>query len=296
VADPGPLERTAIDASLAALADAVPSVVPDQVRAAMRYALSSEGKRVRGLLVLAAYRAGGGPRSADALPLALAVETIHAYSLVHDDLPCMDDDDLRRGRPTVHRAFDAPTATAAGILMIPLAVQTACRGAAALCLTTDRTCEIVRRLMVGAGAGGMVGGQLLDLEGERIALSLEALEELHRAKTGALIAAAAIIGGVAAGVGPAALEALETYGSDLGLAFQIVDDMLDLTASAEELGKSVRRDGPMGKSTHPALLGLEGSRLRAAALIDRACDALHSAGIHSAELDRLAQFTTSRTT
>jgi geranylgeranyl pyrophosphate synthase len=142
----------------------------------------------------------------------------------------------------------------------------------------------------------MVAGQLLDLEAERVSLSLEALEFVHRAKTGALIAAAARMGGIAAGATPATIDALGSYGSDMGLAFQIVDDVLDLTATAEALGKTVRRDGPMGKSTHPALLGTEGSRLRARALVERASDTLRHARVHSDELDRLAQYAALRTT
>src|SRR2546423_236529 len=199
-----------------------------------------EGKRLRGILFLRAFEAAGG--IGDAEGLAAAIEVVHAYSLVHDDLPCMDDDDVRRGRPTVHRVFGVAAATAAGLTMVPLAALCVSEASRDLGLDDDVAGAIVRELMVASGAGGMIGGQLLDLEGEGKPLELDDLQRIHRAKTGALIAAAATIGGRAARANAARIDALGRYGAAIGLAFQIADDVLDLTATTDQLGKTARRD------------------------------------------------------
>jgi len=226
--------------------------------------------------------------------LAAAVEVVHAYSLVHDDLPCMDDDDVRRGRPTVHRVYGVPAATAAGLAMVPLAARCAHHAARALTLP-DRVCgTIVEELMRAAGAGGMIGGQLLDLEGEGLALSIEELERIHRLKTGALITASVRIGGVAAGAGDPLLEAFGRYGSAIGLAFQIADDVLDVTATTDQLGKTAGRDLALRKSTYPALLGVDGAVERAGALVDEACAALQGVGLLTPALEHLARFIVAR--
>lgn len=259
---------------------------------AIGYALAGGGKRVRGRLLLAAYRAAGG--AGDASLLAAAVEIVHAYSLVHDDLPCMDDDDLRRGRPTVHRAFDVATATRAGIAMVPLAVLAAVEAAAALGLDESRAAAIARALMRASGAGGMIGGQLLDLEGEGREHAVEGLERIHRAKTGALIAVAARLGGEAAGAPPARVEALDRFGAAIGLAFQIADDLLDVTATSEALGKTAGKDVATRKGTYPALLGIDGARERASALIEEGLGALAAEGLLTPELEGIARYTVSR--
>ena len=259
---------------------------------AVRYSVEGEGKRLRAILVLSAYHAAGG--KGDASGLAAAVEVVHAYSLVHDDLPCMDDDDVRRGRPTVHKVYGVAAATAAGLAMVPLAARAASDAAGELGLSGQVAGEIVRTLMRASGAGGMIGGQLLDLEGEGTALSLEAMERVHRLKTGALINASVRIGGLAAGATPEILDAFERYGSAIGLAFQIADDVLDITATTDQLGKTAGRDLALQKSTYPALLGLAGARRRAAALSDEACQALRQAGIASPALDFLARFIVAR--
>ena len=202
--------RAAVDAALATIAADRLAGVPGPVADAIRYTLAGGGKRLRGLLLLAAYDAVGG--RGDATALAAAIEVVHAYSLVHDDLPCMDDDDVRRGRPTVHRAFGVPVATAAGLAMVPLAARCAWDAAAALELPEAARGAIVQELMRAAGAGGMIGGQLLDLEGEGLALSLEALERIHSAKTGALITAAVVLGGRAAGASAGQLDAQRRAG------------------------------------------------------------------------------------
>ncbi len=232
--------------------------------------------------------------SGDASALAAAVEVVHAYSLVHDDLPCMDDDDMRRGRPTVHKAFSVAIATAAGLAMVPLAAQAAFRAALALGLDEREAGAIVRELMRASGGGGMIGGQLLDLEAEGRALGLEELERIHRGKTGALIEVSVRVGALAARASQEAVDALSRYGACLGLAFQIADDVLDVTATTDELGKTAGRDVALQKSTYPALLGIEGARERAAALSEEAREALHGAGITSEGLEALARYAVER--
>ena len=290
--DFGP-DRSAIDRALVAFCDRYLEVVPTPVADAIRYSLVGEGKRLRGILFLRAYEAAGG--AADGLAMAGAIEVVPAYSLVHDDLPCMDDDDVRRGRPTVHRVFGVPAATAAGLAMVPLAALCAADAAREMGLSEEDAGGIVRELMVASGAGGMIGGQLLDLEGEGKPLALEELQQIHGAKTGALIAAAATIGGRAAGASPERLTALSQYGEAIGLAFQIADDVLDVTGTTDQLGKTAGRDLELQKSTYPALLGIDGAKSRASALVRQGCSALDEVGLLTPALDRIAHFTVERT-
>jgi geranylgeranyl diphosphate synthase, type II len=285
-------ERAAVDAALAELVRRAVATLPGPVGQAIRYGLEGGGKRLRGVLFLSAYRAAGGV--ANGADLAAAIEVVHAYSLVHDDLPCMDDDDMRRGRPTVHRVFGVAVATAAGVAMVPLAAREAARSAGAMGLDAGVAGRIVAELMRASGAGGMVGGQLLDLEGEGRSLDLGDLERIHRAKTGALIAAAVTLGGLAAGASPARLAALERFGASAGLAFQIADDVLDVTATTDQLGKTAGKDEALGKSTYPALLGVDGAVARADALVADGCAALARAGLLTEGLDRLARFIITR--
>jgi farnesyl diphosphate synthase/geranylgeranyl diphosphate synthase type II len=285
-------ERAAVDAALATFAKTYLCAIKGPVAEAVSYSMLGEGKRLRAILLLTAYRAAGG--TGDASPLAAAVEVVHAYSLIHDDLPCMDDDDMRRGRPTVHRAFGVAAATSAGLAMVPLAARAATDAARALGLNGAHTGEIVRELMHASGAGGMIGGQLLDLEGEGAPLTLLELERVHRMKTGALINASVRIGGLAALASDETLAAFERYGSAVGLAFQIADDVLDVTSTTDELGKTAGRDAALKKSTYPALLGLAGARARADGLCDDACLALREAGIQSPQLEALARFVVDR--
>jgi geranylgeranyl diphosphate synthase, type II len=259
---------------------------------AIRYSLQGEGKRLRAVLLLSAYRAAGG--QGDASGLAAAIEVVHAYSLVHDDLPCMDDDAMRRGRPTVHVVHGVPAATAAGMAMVPLAARAAYEAAEGLGLSAAEAADIVRVLMQASGAAGMIGGQLLDLEGEGRDLSLEELERIHRLKTGALIEASMRIGGLAARAPAALLEAFSTYGASVGLAFQIADDVLDITATTDQLGKTAGKDVEYRKSTYPALLGVAGAKARAEALVQEACAGLQAQGALTPELDFLARFTVAR--
>ncbi|MHB1863680.1 MAG: farnesyl diphosphate synthase [Gemmatimonadaceae bacterium] len=285
-------DRAAVDAALAVLTDRETRPLAGPVGDAIRYSLEGGGKRLRGVLFLAGYRAAGG--RGDAAGLAAAIEVVHAYSLVHDDLPCMDDDDMRRGRPTVHRVFGVAAATAAGVAMVPLAARAAAQAARDMGLAPALGQRIVQELMRASGAGGMIGGQLLDLEGEGRSLTVADLERIHRAKTGALIAASVTLGGLAAGAAPGAMAALERFGTSVGLAFQIADDVLDVTATTDQLGKTAGKDVAFGKSTYPALLGVDGAVARADALVGEGCAALAGAGLLTAELEGLARFIIAR--
>lgn len=228
----------------------------DDVAEAVRYAVLSPGKRIRPLLLMASYEATAG-FDARVAHLALSVELVHAYSLVHDDLPCMDDDVLRRGRPTVHVRFGVPVAVLAGAALMPLAVRAILNGGVLLDLDGPTVDRLVHTLARASGASGMVGGQLLDLRAEGQAISPADLERIHSGKTARLIAAATVMGGIAAGAEPPTLDALRRFGMDLGLAFQAVDDILDLRGTSGELGKESGRDRALGKATYPALFGLE---------------------------------------
>ena len=260
----------------------------------MRYSLLGEGKRLRPTLVFAAHEALNGSSPAGVAELAAAVEVVHAYSLVHDDLPCMDNDDLRRGRPTAHRAFDVPRATRAGYEMVALAARVLARGLAALQLPVARRREISLELFRAAGAGGMIGGQALDLEAEAKALPIAALAEVHRRKTGALIAASCVIGGLSADGPPGHIEALRAYGDTIGLAFQIADDVLDATATSDQLGKTAGKDAAHAKATFVTLLGVGAARAEAERVAAQAVDHLRDAGLVSPILVELAHYIVTR--
>src|ERR687897_990733 len=261
---------------------------------ALAYALATPGKRVRAALLLAAYRAVGGESPAIS-GVAAAVETVHTYSLVHDDLPCMDNDDLRRGRPTTHRAFDVATATLAGYLLVPVAARILATSARQLRLPTQILGEMAEELFDAGGIEGMVGGQWLDLEAERRRLPLPELIEVHRGKTGALIRASCTLGGMAGQATARRLQALTAYGEDVGLAFQIADDVLDATGTSEELGKPAGRDAQLAKSTYVGLLGIEGARAEAQRLVQRAVAHLERAQVPVGALGTLAGYIASRT-
>ncbi|HEY5492425.1 MAG TPA: farnesyl diphosphate synthase [Gemmatimonadaceae bacterium] len=285
-------ERAQLARALDAFCDHYLRGVDENVARAIRYSILGEGKRLRAILVSSAFDACGG--AGDVSLLAAAVEVVHAYSLVHDDLPCMDDDDLRRGRPTVHKVFGVTVATAAGMAMVPLAARSAWDATRALGLDEKAGGAIVRTLMQASGGGGMIGGQLLDLEGEGQRLSYDELERIHRCKTGALIEASVELGARAAGVGAARLAAFGRYGRCIGLAFQIADDVLDVTGTSDELGKTAGKDLAYQKSTYPALLGIEGAIGRAEALVQEGCAALAQAGALTPALQATAQFIVAR--
>jgi geranylgeranyl pyrophosphate synthase len=289
--------RTRVDAVLLRWCERAEAFWPAPVPAAVRYSVLSEGKRLRPTLVFAAYEAMGGDAGADGIAeVAAAVEVVHAYSLIHDDLPCMDNDDLRRGRATVHRAFDVPAATSAGFHMVGLAARVLVSGLDALDLPADRRRAIALELFRAAGAGGMIGGQVLDLEAEGRHIALDALREVHQRKTGALIAAACVIGGLASG-GAAPAEhvaALRAYGEAIGLAFQIADDVLDATATSAQLGKTAGRDAALAKSTFVSVLGVGAARAEAERLAAQAVDRLRQAALVSPTLVALAHYIVTR--
>jgi len=227
--------------------------------------------------------------------LACAPELIHAYSLVHDDLPCMDDDDMRRGHPTVHKVYGARTAILAGVAMIPLSARVVRDSGRAMQLADQATAKVLDALLEASGAGGMIGGQLRDLAGEGLLLSLDEREAIHLAKTGAIIAACVQMGAVAAGCDAAGVAALERYGRSVGLAFQIMDDVLDVTSTTKALGKTTGRDAVLGKSTYPALLGVDGARRRAETLIEDGLQSLAHHKLLTQELSQVANFMVTRT-
>jgi geranylgeranyl diphosphate synthase, type II len=284
-------ERT--DLLLEAWSDRVTSLVSGRAGLALAYALNTPGKRVRAALVMAAYRSAGGSSPAIAA-VGAAVETVHTYSLVHDDLPCMDDDDLRRGRPTTHRAFDVPTATRVGFLLVPVAALVLAQAAQDLALPASTLGDMARELFQAGGAEGMVGGQWLDLEAEGRRLDLEGLMAVHRGKTGALIRAACVLGGMAAQAPKEDLEALGAYGREIGLAFQVADDVLDATATSEKLGKTAGRDVALAKSTYVSLLGVDRARQEAERLARSAVQHLDAARFPADSLAALAEYIVTR--
>jgi geranylgeranyl diphosphate synthase type II len=321
-----------IEAALDCYSDLGPGC-PERLKEAMRYSLLAPGKRLRPMLALLAAEACGGEIE-PALPAACAVEMIHAYSLIHDDLPAMDDDDLRRGRPTCHKAFDEATAILAGDALLTLAFEAVARyiqppATAAACCAA---------LAEAAGACHLVGGQMDDIEGERgvnvevqmtnddgnekeafrhssfelrhspaslaplpeVAgeaynrISFDLLASIHRRKTGAMIRVSLRLGGLVAGASQPQLESLERYGDNIGLAFQVVDDLLDVRSSQEIMGKRTGKDAAQGKLTFPGLLGVDRSADYAAKLIKDACDSLVGFGSRAAGLEALARYVLER--
>lgn len=256
---------------------------------AMRYSLEAGGKRLRPILCLAACEAVGGSEE-DAMPAACGIELIHTYSLIHDDLPAMDDDDLRRGRPTCHKQFGEATAILAGDALLSLAFEVLATRvepgwvAAACCAA----------LAEAAGACHLVGGQADDVLGNVDDADLETLESVHRRKTGALIVVSLRMGAMVAGARPDQIAALVVYGQCLGLAFQITDDLLDVRGDEKAVGKRVRKDSRHGKTAFPALLGIDRSTERAGQLIDEACEAIVPFGARAGGLEALARYVLER--
>ena len=263
---------------------------------AMRYSLLAGGKRLRPVLAIAACEAVGGALEA-AFGVACAIEMIHTYSLVHDDLPCMDDDDLRRGRPTNHKVFGEAIATLAGDGLLTDAFKVLARSAelARRPIPDHALLETVAELAEAAGSAGMVGGQVVDLLGEGRPMKLEELEYLHRKKTGALFVAAVCGGARLGGATAAQLASLREYAQALGLAFQVIDDLLDVEASTEIMGKRTNKDEARGKATYPSLIGVERSREMARELIRKAEAALAGFDHRAEPLRMLAVFAVERT-
>lgn len=274
----------------AALERTLPSedTPPPSVHRAMRYSVMAGGKRLRPILVIAGAEAVGGT-SATVMPTACALELIHTYSLIHDDLPAMDDDDYRRGRLTSHKVFGEALAILAGDALLTLAFR----------LVADNTGlvanplvlrDVVAELADAAGTFGMVGGQVVDIESEGKAVAAETLEYIHRHKTAALIRASLRVGALLAGGDASSVAAIGEAGSDLGLAFQIVDDILDVEGSLEELGKTAGSDERRQKATYPALHGLEASRRQAKMLIERVKERVRVLGERAVPLQALADY------
>lgn len=279
----------AVDAKLNECLQRLSADCPVRLSDAMRYSLLAPGKRLRPVLCMLSAEALGG-RFADALPMAAALEMIHCYSLIHDDLPAMDDDDLRRGRPTCHIQFDEATAILAGDGLQALAYETILSDVAdpgmARC-----GCRVLAKA---AGAEGMVGGQVDDLMSENIDGNASLLEAIHRRKTGAMIRASVVMGGIAAGAQDRQLSVLSSYGECIGIAFQIVDDLLDVEGSAENTGKRTGKDESRGKLTFPRIYGVESSRIRAQQFSDQAIAIMDEFGASARLLQQLARYITDR--
>ena len=290
-------ERDWVNAVLSGIAPGLAEGAPAGLREPITYALATPGKRLRPILCVSAWRVVRPAHPPETVyRLACALEIVHTYSLVHDDLPSMDDDALRRGRPTVHVVYGERAALLAGAALIPAAVRVLDGAARDLGLDAPARGRLVAELCRAGGARGMVGGQWLDLLGEEPGARVDAdgLERIHRLKTGALLAASLRIGAMAAGADEARIEALTAYGRELGLAFQIVDDVLDVTRTDAELGKTAGKDAGAGKATYPSLFGVKRAERMARERTVRALGALHAAGIASGELEALAAYVLER--
>ena len=295
--------RPRIDAALDAYTDFSSAandlghVCPETLREAMRYSLLAPGKRLRPMLALLAARACSQEIDV-AMPAACAVEMVHAYSLIHDDLPAMDDDDLRRGKPTCHKVYGEATAILTGDALLALAFEVT----AAAIHPPEAAARCCRVLAKTAGATALVGGQLDDLAAEGTisianssqVVNLERLQSIHARKTAAMLVASVEMGGICAFADGEQLAALRRYAQRLGLAFQIKDDLLDIVGEESSLGKRVGKDSPRGKLTFPSLLGVDESRRRAAHLIEEACSALELFGPKATGLGELARYVVER--
>lgn len=270
--------------------DFLSTVIPDDGKtprtllSAMKYSLNAGGKRLRPVLTLATYHALGG-NPADVLRPACALELIHTYSLIHDDLPCMDNDDLRRGQPTLHRQYSEEIAVLAGDALHALAFEL---------LASAGNPDVVLEVSKAIGISGMLGGQVADVEAEGRNISLDQIEYIHRNKTGALIRVATRIGAILAGADAETIAVFSSYGSKIGLVFQIVDDVLDVTGSEEKLGKDIGSDERNVKATYPRVIGLEESRRLASELIESGKSEIEKIGPNSAVFKCLADFILTR--
>lgn len=265
----------------------IPDIPQRLVYEAMSYSVRAGGKRLRPMLVLECGKMCGGEDTGALMPFACAVEMIHTYSLIHDDLPAMDNDDYRRGRLTCHKVFGEAEAILAGDALLNLAFETAL---AAENVETDKKLEALKILAGAAGAGGMIGGQTVDLMSEGKKISFEELKYIHKLKTGALIGAACEMGAVLAGAEPKEREIIKSYAEYLGIAFQITDDILDVTADEAELGKPVGSDEKNQKSTYVTVFGLDKAREYAKSYTDKAVEELKYFGERADFLIRLTEY------
>jgi len=267
--------------------------IPPLLLEAMRYSLLAGGKRLRPILVMAAAELFGAP-AARVLPTACALEMIHTYSLIHDDLPCMDDDDLRRGRPTNHKVYGEATAILAGDALLTLAFELLARQGEVEGITPEQVARVVAEVAMGAGPAGMVGGQVEDLSWEEKEASVAQLQRIHLLKTGALFRAALRCGAILAGATEEEIRLLDTYAYHFGLAFQIQDDVLDVIGDTAKMGKAAGRDERRHKNTYVNHFGLEGARQRAREEVAAAKEALRPFGERGAILAALADFVIDR--
>lgn len=263
------------------------STIPQQLHDSMEYSLLAGGKRLRPILLFASYHAFQEERYEKVLHTATALEMIHTYSLIHDDLPAMDDDDFRRGKLTNHKKFDEATAILAGDALLTSAFELVSKDDQ---LTADEKVFLIQALSHAAGPEGMVAGQILDMEGEKRKLSLGELEAVHRLKTGKLISFAIIAGAYLGNARKEQLEYLKQFADYLGLIFQVQDDILDVIGDAEKLGKPVGSDEENTKSTYPNLLGLDGAKAQLAQYTEKALVTLHKADIHDSYLEKLLHY------
>jgi len=286
-------ERLCVDKALDQAITFIESELESDIGDAIRHGVMSDGKRLRPILCTTAYRECGGRAEKNVYDLSASLEIIHAYSLMHDDLPCMDDAELRRGQATTHSVFGEDVTIRAAAALIPAAARQALQSARKLECGASGAAAVVQELLEAAGAGGMVGGQWLDLLGEGQTLSPKELDELHRRKTGALLTASLVMGALAAAAEKETVSALASYGHSIGLAFQITDDVLDATQSAELLGKNPS-DVDLDKSTYVGLYGLDQAKEHARERIADALGALESIDIDAPVLTVLARYVIER--
>ncbi|MBN4054415.1 polyprenyl synthetase family protein [Nitrospira defluvii] len=271
-----------------------PTCEPALIHEAIRYSLFAGGKRIRPILCMAACEAVGGQKEV-ALPYAAAIELVHTYSLIHDDLPAMDNDDYRRGKLTNHKMFGEATAILAGDALLTAAFTMIAEKGLATTVSPKKILRVILELGSASGSTGMVGGQLNDIESQgKEGLYLEKLKEIHTHKTGVLIRASIRVGGILGSAGPKKLSQLTSYGEKVGLAFQIADDILDVEGKEETLGKPVGQDQTQGRWTYPALIGLSRAKKEAAVLIEEALSALKSFGPEAEPLRHIANYITDR--
>ena len=265
----------------------------DRILEAMTYSLMAGGKRIRPVLCLAATETAGGDPE-DTLPAACALEMIHTYSLIHDDLPAMDDDALRRGKPTCHMAFDEATAILAGDALLTLAFQTLSSIELRKVEQASKWLGVIRSISYAAGYCGMIQGQMLDMASEGIPLTLAELKSMHRLKTGALIEASLSSGAVLGGLNSTRISMLESYAQNIGLAFQVTDDILNVEGDPEIMGKAVGTDKLRNKTTYPSLLGLKESKDFASRLVENALQAIESFDQKAEPLRAIAKYIVER--
>lgn len=283
------LENDKVHESLGRCSEWIKNKLPSRFARPICYSVMSQGKRLRPILCVMAYRISGGTSKSAIYDLATSIELIHSYSLMHDDLPCMDDAELRRGRATPHKIYGEKDVLRSGALLIPTASLWATMALKQLVSTDLLKREIIMELNSAAGASGMVGGQYLDLMAEGKVVSPEVLENLHRMKTGALLKASVTMGGMAANTKQSTLNTLKQFGHWLGLAFQIKDDLLDVTSSTEELGKCPS-DRVHSKSTYVSLYGIEDASKMAEEMKEKALETLSLAGLNDPWLISLTEY------